>query len=102
MATLPRFGFNYKTHLKHNPHGNIVSALGTDNNYKPTEYCLYISLDGKEEIFEIYKGKNYIPGSTDRSWSKSYNGFHNIPLELKPIAGILYRAHKKYNWPVKK
>jgi hypothetical protein len=44
---------------------------------------------------EIYKGKNYVVGSTDKSWSRNYRRWVHLPDKWVSVASRLRSIHRK-------
>lgn len=63
------------------------------------EIIYYTSIDRgkKKRGVEVYSGENYIVGSDDRSYSRSYP-MSNVPAKYKSIVAELIRLHKSTTW----
>jgi len=86
-------------HETHNPAYDIAQAyIGVD---KETLLCASRHIETGDYVYEVYKGENYIPHSTNRSWSRSYTEFNKIPgkyqLELDLLKNVVeqYATGKK-------
>lgn len=75
------FGVDFRSHESHNPEYDILKGQLDEDTY--ITYCLCIKGPRKgQESCEYYSGKNYLPKSTKRSYSRHWKA-DEIPVKYK-------------------
>lgn len=77
----------------------IVEALVSDPELG--KFILTFWREGGRWGSEFYVGKNYIVGSSRRSYSRNYTSWRGIPSKYRALAGRLRRLHVK-KWGYRK
>lgn len=77
----------------------ISTKVVDEQSYRMNEIIYYTVTDKgkKSRGVEVYSGENYIPDSSDRSYSRSYS-ISNVPSKYKSIVDELIRVHKATTW----
>ena len=97
----------YKRHRRYPDSKWDYKAISTkvvdEQSYRMNEIIYYTVTDKgkKKRGVEVYSGENYIVGSTDRSYSRSYS-LSNVPSKYKSIVDELMRVHKSTTWSKEK
>jgi hypothetical protein len=88
-----------KNSLKRTGHAfNIVVGESIDKT-RAVDVTFYQNPSNKRDWgTEIYWGRNYIPNTNQRSYSKNYRNWHNLPSKYKKIAKTLRNEFRQTSW----
>ena len=90
-----------KTHRRYPDRDWDYKAISTIYNDGGTKrnviYHTLIQKGKEKEGVEILTGSNYIVGSKDRSYSRSYS-FDKFPVKYKKVVAELKEVHKATKW----
>lgn len=75
----------------------ISTKIRENGRIREVIYYKLIDKDKRSEGVEIYSGRNYIVGSSERSYSRRYS-LQKLPEKYKKIVEKLIIKHKSTKW----